>query len=80
MIGRPLQPTLGHHTLGIECKDVLPALVYKLLIGNRIGVGLMLSTIISLCVFYPQLREKVDNVRRVVNLIDVERAKSADSS
>ncbi len=64
---------IGHHTLGIECKNVLSTLVYKLFIRNRIGVGQMF-------IFYPPLREKVDNVRRVVNLIDVERAKSVDCS
>ncbi len=35
----------GHHTLGIECKGVLPTGVDRMLVGNRVGVGLTRSTI-----------------------------------
>ncbi len=38
---------LGHHTLGIECKGVLSTGVDKMLVGNRVGVGLTRSTISS---------------------------------
>ncbi len=36
---------LGHHTLGIECKDVLSSGVNRMLVGNRVSVGLTRSTI-----------------------------------
>ncbi len=36
---------LGHHTLGIECKSVLSTGVDRMLVGNRVGVGLSRSTI-----------------------------------
>ncbi len=35
----------GWQILGIECKDVLSIGVPRLLIGNRVGVGLTRSTI-----------------------------------
>ncbi len=35
----------GHHTLGIECKGVLSTGVDRMLVGNRVGVGLTRSTI-----------------------------------
>ncbi len=38
---------LGHHTLGIECKSVLSTGVDRMLVGNRVGVGLSRSTISS---------------------------------
>ncbi len=38
---------LGHHTLGIECKGVLSTGVHRMLVGNRVGVGLTRSTIKS---------------------------------
>ncbi len=38
---------LGHHTLGIECKGVLSTGVDRMLVGNRVGVGLTRSTISS---------------------------------
>ncbi len=37
----------GHHTLGIECKGVLPTGVDRMLAGNRVGVGLTRSPISS---------------------------------
>ncbi len=37
----------GHHTLGIECKGVLSTGVDRMLVGNRVGVGLTRSTISS---------------------------------
>ncbi len=41
------QLPLGHHTLGIECKGVLSTGVDRMLVGNRVGVGLTRSTINS---------------------------------
>ncbi len=38
---------LGYHTLGIECKGVLSTGVDRILVGNRVGVGLSRSTINS---------------------------------
>ncbi len=38
---------LGHHTFGIECKSVLSTGVHRMLVGNRVGVGLTRSTINS---------------------------------
>ncbi len=38
---------LGRHTLGIECKGVLSTGVDRMLVGNRVGVGLTHSAIIS---------------------------------
>ncbi len=38
---------LGHHTLGIEYKGVLSTGVDRMLVGNRVGVGLTQSTINS---------------------------------
>ncbi len=43
----PTSIPLGHHTLGIECKDVLSTGVDRMLVGNRVGVGLTRSTISS---------------------------------
>ncbi len=42
---------LGHHTLGIECKGVLSTGVDRMLVGNRVGVGLTRSTINSFALF-----------------------------
>ncbi len=39
---------LGHHTLGIEGKGVLSTGVDRMLVGNRVGVGLTRSTISSI--------------------------------
>ncbi len=38
---------LGHHTLGIECKGVLPTGVDRMVVRNRVDVGLTQSTIRS---------------------------------
>ncbi len=38
---------LGYHTLGIECKGVPSIGVDRMLVGNRVGVGLTRSTINS---------------------------------
>ncbi len=38
---------LGHHTLGIDCKGVMSTGVDRMLVGNRVGVGLTRSTINS---------------------------------
>ncbi len=67
--------TVGRWSLNVilQEKNRDLALVYNVFVGNWIGVGLMF-------VFYPPLREKVDNVRRVVYSIHVERAKSVDCS
>ncbi len=47
-LGRQLHTVpLGHHTLGIECKGVLSTGVDRMLVGNRVGVGLTRSTISS---------------------------------
>ncbi len=35
----------GRHTFGIECKGVLSTRVLGMLVGNRVGVGLIRSTI-----------------------------------
>ncbi len=43
---------LGHHTLGIECKDVLTTGEDRMLVGNRVGVGLTRSTISSFALVY----------------------------
>ncbi len=41
----------GWHTLDIECKGVLSIGVWRLLVGNRVGVGLTRSTIRHLLPF-----------------------------
>ncbi len=43
------RPTMlhQHHTLGIECKGVLSNGVDRMLVGNRVGVGLTRSIINS---------------------------------
>ncbi len=38
---------LGHHTLGIECMGVLSTGLGRMLVGNRVSVGLTLSTVKS---------------------------------
>ncbi len=43
----PYKVPLGHHTLSIECKGVLSTGVDRMLVGNRVGVGLTRSTISS---------------------------------
>ncbi len=40
-------PALGHHTLGIESKGGLSTGVDRMLVGNRVGVGLTRSTFSS---------------------------------
>ncbi len=42
----------GHHTLGKECKGVLFNGVDRMLVENRVGVGLTLSTISSFAPIY----------------------------
>ncbi len=42
-----LHVAFGHYKLGIECKGVLSTGVDRMLVGNRVGVGLTRGTISS---------------------------------
>ncbi len=44
-------PTLGHYTLGIECKNLLSTRVDRMLVGNRVGIGLTRRPLTPLTLF-----------------------------